>query len=133
MIRKCLVLGMPGRARWRGQTQTGHRINPFSTALFCLGAKMLCNRIAREIVGDSIAALRRPFYPVSFVRAPTNLLSPSDLSSMLLQLDSPNIEQDKKGCRKEEATALAERSGSSQLETIKACRPSALDSHQDAL
>lgn len=51
------MLGMPGRARWRGQTQA-HPAT--STVLFSLGAKMLCNRIAQAIAGDSIAALRRP-------------------------------------------------------------------------
>lgn len=71
---------------------------PFSTTLFCLGAKMLCNRIARAITGDSIAALRRPvpsgqfcpdLPPTSSVRA----IPTPDLCSST----SPNIEQDKKG------------------------------------
>lgn len=51
------MLGMTDRARWRGQTQTEPAS---STVLFSLGAKMLCNRIAKAIAGDSIAALRRP-------------------------------------------------------------------------
>jgi hypothetical protein len=69
------MLGMLGLARWLGWART----NPFTTTLFSLRAKMLCNRIAKAIVGDSIAALCRSvlcgqFSPIH----PPNLLGSSD-------------------------------------------------------
>lgn len=71
---------------------------PFSTTLFCLGAKMLCNRIARAIIGDSIAALRRPVPSGQF---PPDLPPTSSVRAIptpdLCSSTSPNIEQDKKG------------------------------------